>query len=334
MVEFYFFVYLIGVGSLLLYRVNFKAFYYIYLPSLLFFMIIVRSNGFDTDIQNYINAKDTFKYDVFTLNNYREFIFWGSFQYLFDYLNNPQLVFFVYDFLWIFILYLSARNMPNRPFYALMVILATSFPLFLGYENIYRQLFGVLLVLYSLTLANNNKYSAVALFIVSIFFHNATLIFVPIIVLYVTNLDTKQKIKLFILMSLAIIGLIAVAFIFELKSVVQTGISANTSFLYIALFLSILFLLHRFYRLSLQEIFITFPTLIYGVILTLALIPFSEILRERIGMMLVVIIIYELVRFSASLQPKKRKISYLLLQIVFTAPIFLFASTMSFFKGF
>ena len=113
MIELIAFIGLFIIGILTLVLENRNILKFVYIPSLIIFMIIVRLNafvfnGFEIDILTYALEMKSTSYDIYYL---REFIFWLGIRLVFFIVNSELLSFVLLDLLWIYILIkISSRN--------------------------------------------------------------------------------------------------------------------------------------------------------------------------------------------------------------------------------
>ena len=199
------FIFLIFIGALTLISENKYVLNFIYLPYLFLFMIIVRHSGFDTDIAQYINLLKQLQISEIhqTLYYFKEFMFWYPLSLLYLIFKDPKTAFIILDAVWIFILFRTAKqnvNSKNNRFsVGLLVVLSSSFPFFLGYENVYRQLLATVFALYSYSLLNFRYRKSILFFVLAIFMHNSALILLP---LFLVKKLLKFKIKFRVIIAL------------------------------------------------------------------------------------------------------------------------------------
>ena len=180
-----------------------KLFYkWIFIPSVVVFMIIVRSVGFDLDLVTYALEMHSTSMDLYYL---REFIFWLGSRLVYYLFQDELLSFLFMDLIWIItILKVGGRmssfkkdNLNN----ALLVVLMTSFPFVFGYENIYRQFYAIIFALFSYSLICNNYKKSLFFFIIAFFMHNIIALLIPIFMVkkfYRFNFTGRIQISLLI----------------------------------------------------------------------------------------------------------------------------------------
>ena len=104
MIELIAFIGLFIIGILTLVLENRNILKFVYIPSLIIFMIIVRLNafvfnGFEIDILTYALEMKSTSYDIYYL---REFIFWFGIRLVFFIVNSELLSFVLLDLLWLY----------------------------------------------------------------------------------------------------------------------------------------------------------------------------------------------------------------------------------------
>ena len=305
---------------------------FLYIPCLFGFLIIVRLNafifnGFEIDILTYALEMHASSFDFYYL---REFIFWFSLR-LFYYVTQSELIsFIILDFLWICILLKISNNSESKRLgKGLVVILATSFPFFFGYENIYRQFYATIVLLYSYSILNLRTNRAVLLFIISVFIHNLSLFLIPLFLIkkcYTFNL--KDKITLSSVLS--VIYILILPSIMSFKDADPTEI--DLSYLYLSLFILMFFLFIYKFKENIFRFISMIPSLLPITILISGFVLHGqEMIAERLSMMFIIFLLYDLYLFSNIFyNPFKRRLFRLALLSVFTLPIVFFSSSMIF----
>ncbi len=305
---------------------------YIYIPSVLLFMVVVRLNGFEfggyqKDILTYsLEMKST----SLSLYYLREFIFWIGLRGLYSLTDSSLVTFFILDLGWIYYLIKASKFMPSKQLgKGVIIILTTSFPFLFGYENIYRQFYATIVLLYAYSLIGKNNNKVFWLFIVSIFIHNLALFALPIFFIrkcYKFKLQDRFTIS----SSLSLIIIACLPFLLHLKGIDPTKI--DLSLLYLFLFLGIFFFSVMKFRENLYKLYNTVPSLFPVVILMTGFILLrQEMISERIGMMFIVFLLFDLYNYSITIESKLIRISLrVLLLLVFTLPVFFTDSSLKF----
>jgi len=120
----------------------------------------------------------------------REFVFFYSMRALKIILNNNFLVFIVFDTI-IFLLLYKGMTLIRKGFFPVLQISNTKylffavlvfFPVIIGMHSLYRQLFSIILLILAIGLTiNNKKIKGFFIFLLSIFSHNSSIIFITLI---------------------------------------------------------------------------------------------------------------------------------------------------------
>ena len=116
---------------------------WVFIPSTIAFLYIVRIEGFDTDIADYARQMQATGMDFYYL---REFIFWFGSRFVY-YIFQDELISFIFmDIIWIIAMVKAGNRLSlynkEKLNNALLLVLVTSFPFVFGYENIYRQFYA------------------------------------------------------------------------------------------------------------------------------------------------------------------------------------------------
>ena len=324
------FIFLIFIGALTLIIENKYVLKYIYIPYLFLFMIVVRNSGFDTDISTYAREM---KSSSNTLYYFREFMFWYPLRFLYFIFQDPKIVFLIIDAIWIFILFRTTIQMSNlkkdKFSGGLLIVLASSFPFFFGYENIYRQLLATVFVLYSYSLLNSRYKTSILLFVIAIFIHNTVLILLPIF--YVNKLlNFKIKFRVFIALFISITIVFLLGYASQFKSGRSTGI--DMSVVYLMMFYFIFFIYLIKFKFKIFDLFKKTPSLIIIIILMLGLNKLKyDMISERLGMMFLVFLLFDLYRYSHTIEHYGNRVMFrLVLLFVFSLPVLIFSSSRMF----
>lgn len=126
----------------------------------------------------------------------REFVFFYPMRYLYNLIGDPIVVFLVMDFILFFYLYKFLKNFFNinvttnslKNYSYIFFLILLFFPVVDGLNNVYRQIFALVIFSNSLNYVLYKKNSlAFTFFIISIFIHNSILLFLPIFILMFKN---------------------------------------------------------------------------------------------------------------------------------------------------
>ena len=298
-------------------------------------MIVVRNSGFDFDMIVYAESMQYSTHNIYYL---KEFIFWYALRYFYLIFNNEIVVFLMMDMIWIFLLYRTSINLSKRSLIknnfslGLIVVLSTSFPLFFGYQNIYRQLFATIFALYSYSLVSFRYKTSILLFLTAVFIHNASIILIPIFLankLFRINFYLRVFISL--IASLLFVGIINFLTQFKSNLDIETGV--DLSVVYLFLFLSIFIMYLIKFKFRFFDLFRKTPSLVIITILMIGLTVFKfGIAAERLGMMFLVFLIFDLYMYSNTIQKYSNRLVFrLFLLLFFSVPILIFSSSRMFF---
>ena len=328
------FIILFVLGIVTIFMENRDMLRFVYLPSLVVFMIIVRFNAFvfnsfELDILVYAIEMQTASLDIYYL---REFVFWLGIRIIYFITNSDLVSFIIMDLFWIYLLYkASVKEKYYKLNNGLLIILATSFPFLFGYENIYRQFYATVVLLLAYSRLEKRKSSSWVLFFTAIFIHNLSVFILPLFIVKrffkFNNLD-----RLVISIFLSILSIIMLPYFMSSKGIMHTGV--DLSLLYFILFL-ITFIYFTFkFRRNIMLFTRNIPSIIPVTIITIGFLYLQqEIIAERVGMMFIPFLLFDFYNFSNSFKNYFLRMGFrLLLLLVFTLPVFFSSSSMSFLK--
>ena len=326
------FILLLCFGVITIISENKYVLWMFYIPFIYLFMIVVRYSGFDSDIITYAQEMQYSSNSIYYL---REFVFWYLLRFLYFIFNNEIAVLLSMDMIWIFVLYRTSVNLSKRSLIknnlslGLIVILSTSFPLFFGYENIYRQLFATIFSLYSYSLLHNSYKKSIFFFCVSVFMHNISIVLVPIFLIN-KIFRFKLYIRVFLSLLISIIFIMLFDYASEFKSAKSTGF--DMSLIYLFLFLSICIMYIIKFKFRFLDLFRKTPSLIIILILMFGLLKFEyDMILERLGMMFLVFLLFDLYRYSNTILKYSNRIVFrLFLLLLFSIPVLIFSSSRMF----
>ena len=309
-----------------------KRFYnLVFIPFVFIFLFIVRNEGFDSDIITYAGQFSSTGLDFYYM---REFVFWlGSRLIYFICFQDELLSFIFMDFLWITVmigvgnrmLNYNKQNLNN----ALLVVLVTSFPFFLGYENIYRQLFATVFSLFAYSLIERKHYMSVFLFIVAFFMHNIVVLLLPLFILKKCfKFDFPSRILLSLICTLIFISTLTV--LATLKSSEQTGIDLGV--FYMLIFVCCLVLALVYFKKNIYILFDKIPSLFFVSLIMIGLFFLNiDMVSERLGMMFICFFIYDLFKYSSEFESRIfRSLFRLGILLIFSLPTLFFENSMQF----
>ncbi len=323
-------LFLIGIGTILL--ENRYVLRYIYYPALFLFMLVVRLyafvySGYEADIHTYALEMKATSLDFYYL---REFVFWLGIRVFYYFTESEFVTFILLDISWIYLLFcVSEHDKINNLGRGLVVVLATSFPFLFGYENIYRQFYASIVLLYAYSLVEVNYKKSIFILLITIFIHNVSLLLIPIFILKkFFNFNIKDR---FVIASfVSVLYILMLGYMAQYKSAISTGIDVSMLYLllFCAFFLMLIFSFKRNVLLFLEKM----PSLFFTIIIMLGLLDIKfDIIAERMGMMFIIFLIYDLYKYSNSIENMvNRKLLRLFLLLIFTLPVFYFASSLKF----
>lgn len=328
------FIILSILGVLTILSENKDILKFIYIPFLIIFMIIVRLNAFvynsfELDILTYAIEMQSGSLDIYYL---REFVFWLGIRVIYFFTNSELVTFILLDILWIYLLFKSSSVKDYEKLNnGLIIILATSFPFFFGYQNIYRQFYATIILLFSYSYLEKNKSFSWLLFVASIFIHNLSLFVFPFFVAKgftkFNNID-----RLVLSCSISIIYIIMLPYLLSLKPFGSTGFDVSILYL-ILFFISCFLFLFKFNK----DVFLflnNIPSIIPATIIITGIVYLQlEMISERIGMLFIPFLLYDLYRYSTKFNRYTYRVAFrLMLLLLFTLPVFFSSSSMMFLK--
>ncbi len=149
---------------------------YVSIVGAIIFCLTLRLSGFQTDLIVYA---DTMTREISGFYYYREPYFWMLSQVLFDWFRDERAVFFVFDSVFCISLWIALSRVGMTGFY---FIFLTSFPIYLGLENVYRQVLGIPFALLFLASVRDNKTGSALLWLtLSVLAHNIFAILGPLL---------------------------------------------------------------------------------------------------------------------------------------------------------
>ncbi len=205
----------------------------------------------------------------------------------------------------------------------------TSFPFLFGYQNIYRQFYASIILLYSYSIIDQKYNRGIFLFIISIFIHNLAFFIAPLLLI---KKFFKFKLSDRIILSSVLSQLIILVLPFVLFLKTSAVTKFDLSILYLFLFIAAIIIIVLKFKDNIYYIYNVTPSLIPSSILMCGFIFLrQEMIAERIGMMLLIFLMYDLYKYSNTIQSKFNRLSLrLLLIIIFTLPVFFSESSLKF----
>jgi len=303
---------------------------WVFIPSTIAFLYIVRFEGFDTDIADYARQMHATGMDFYYL---REFVFWFGSRCVYYIFQDDLISFIFMDIIWIIVMVrvgnrLSSYN-KEKLNNALLLVLVTSFPFVFGYENIYRQFYATVFALLSYSLIDKKYYSSLFILILSFFMHNIVALLLPLFFVkkfYKFNFSDRIQISLIV----SLIFVASLSLLVKLKSSEKTGLDMGMFYLLIFVILLITGLL--VFRKNIYELFDKIPSLFFIVILMIGLVSLNiDMVAERIGMMFICFLTYDLYRYTSEIESRSlRSLTRLTIMLLFTLPTLFFESSKQF----
>lgn len=303
---------------------------WIFIPSVMVFLFIVRNEGFDTDIEDYARQMHATGMDLYYL---REFIFWLGSRFIYYLFQDEFLSFLFMDFIWIITMVkvgnrmssFNSENLNN----ALLLVLITSFPFVFGYENIYRQFYATVFALLSYSLIDKKYYTSLFFLLIAFFMHNIVALLLPLFLMkkfYKFNFSDRIQISLIV--SLVFVASLSV--LAKLKSAEQSGL--NMGMFYLLIFILLLIVGLLVFRKNIYILFEKVPSLFFIVVLMIGLVALNvDMVAERLGMMFICFITYDLYKYSSEIESKGiRSLVRLALMLLFSLPTLFFESSKQF----
>ena len=303
---------------------------WIFIPSVMIFMFIVRSEGFDTDIEDYARQMHATGIDLYYL---REFIFWFGSRFIYYVFQDEFLSFLFMDLIWIIAIVkvgnrlsdFKKENLNN----ALLLVLMTSFPFVFGYENIYRQFYATIFALLSYSLIDKKYYTSLFFLVIAFFMHNIVALLLPLFIVkkfYKFNFSDRIQISLIV----SLVFMASLSFLMTLKSVEQTGLNMGMFYFFIFVLLLVVALL--VFQKNIYIMFKKVPSLFFITLLMMGLVVLNvDMVAERLGMMFIVFVTYDLYQYSSEIESRGiRSLVRLALMLLFSLPTLLFESSKQF----
>ena len=323
-VDFFLYISLIFFGAIYTFNHS-KKIFFLYFSFLLIFIVAIRMDPKGVDFVTYYQ----YLHNVDGIRYYREVVYFSIGLGFFKLFNDEVITFIFMDFIWIYILFKIQKEINlkfNTTDNVLIVILFTSFPLFFGYENIYRQLFAEIFSLYAYVVRERNESKSNFLFLIAILMHNTALIILPFLLIKkISKLDFKTRLYISTIVSI-VFGLL-LSFMSQYKaSAHNTGL--DMAFIYYLLF----FMLNYIYliknKFNIVRVVEKFPSIYLGLILMTFLIQLPVgMISERIGMFFLVFVITDLYIYSINMTTFRKKLFRLGLLMIFSLPVIAFTSS-------
>jgi hypothetical protein len=159
--------------------------------ALLTLLFILSFSRTALDTGDFINYRQSIEFDEWSLYFYKEFVFWGVASAIKEWTGSFDITVYVIDALLAMILVLAIPNRYSRmrlSTIALPAVIFLSFPVLMGFTNVYRQLAGLSIFLVALNVhfhSSRPRWNIHLLFLLACFTHN---VFVAFYLLYLMQL--------------------------------------------------------------------------------------------------------------------------------------------------
>jgi len=324
------YIFLLFLSVFIILTENQSLYKWIFIPSVMVFMFIVRNEGFDTDIAHYAKQMHATGTDIYYL---REFIFWFGNRLVYYLFADEMIAFLFMDLIWIIAIVkvgnrLSDFNKENLN-NALLLVLMTTFPFVFGYENIYRQFYATIFALLSYSLIDKKYYTSLFFFVIAFFMHNIVALLLPLfIVKKFYKFNFSDRIQISLIVSLVFVASLSI--LVKLKSAEQTGL--NMGMFYLLIFVLLLLIGLLVFRKNIYILFEKVPSLFFIVVLMIGLVALNvDMVAERLGMMFIVFVTYDLYQYSSEIESRGvRSLVRIFLLLLFSLPTLFFESSKQF----
>lgn len=289
------------------------------------FVLLLRFGGFQGDFGVYLAELSSGWHSFYYL---REPLFWVGAKLMYSVFGSELFVILIYDAVFCLSLFFAVKKAGAPHLFWVFLI---SFPVFLGLENVYRQVLGLPFLFLFLNYAYDRSFfKALGFLVIAGLFHNAYFMFSPFAILAISWLSLGVRNVLVLIFLVGITLLIYIAedlYAYLGKSTAQqTGLDLRYAYLFfIAAVWVWLAYIRKMYLLN--EFIVGFLFLYYYCIISVYL---GSAQAERVGMIVLVSLFYIAIKMSYS---KGRQLgATYTVSAVFAlgVPVFLFPSTISF----
>ena len=180
--------------------------------------------------------------------------------------------------------------------------------------------------LYSYSLIEKKQYSSIFIFIVSFFMHNIVALLLPLFFIKrFYQFQFSDRIQISLIVSLLFVASLSI--LSNLKSAEQTGL--NMGMFYLLIFVILLIIGLLVFRKNIYTLFEKVPSLLFIVVLMTGLVTLNvDMVAERLGMMFICFVTYDLYVYSSEIKTKSfRALVRLSLMLLFTLPTLFFESS-------
>jgi len=294
------------------------------------FLIVVRLSGFDTDMIIYADTIPDVTSSFYFL---REPAFWFPLKFIYNIVGSIHVAILVFDALFACVFAYTCFQMNvGRCF----LLFALSFPFFLGYENIYRQYCGMVMLILSLVFLVKERYIiAMIIILFAALFHNVYVLFLglPIFMFVIRSFESAFFVGItFVLLFMLYNFLITVGLDISLDNIMNKSIiSSSGNDLTVLYFIYLVAVSCYFYFFEGISKFKVVTTQLYiALVMGMSVLLLTGPLVERVALICIVLSIFSYCYSSVKNGISVRLRRGLFLWVMLDIPIYLTSSTMSF----
>ncbi|OLV52247.1 EpsG family protein, partial [Acinetobacter baumannii] len=251
-----------------------------------------------------------------TFYTLREPVYWLSSKYLFELLHSNVLVFIILDTIFLSALVFAGYKYKIKPYFILLFILF--FPNLMGFLNIYRQFLATIALFICFFMLYHNLNGSRLIYLVSLFIHNVSIVFLPILFI-------KKTFFQFLFIVFSFISIALMVFFSGSKSEVDTGEVSPFLFLaVICIIVTIFLFLNKLvlYRKNIDLYYINFYCVLVSAFSSLFL---AGAPAKRICMIALSFLLYSIYWFIED--NRKNILLFRIILVVFSLiPTFIFSS--------
>lgn len=317
--ELYLFTLLCFISILFIFKIKnnsslIRVILYVLISAYLFTVRLTPHDDLITYIPTFSESSPVLFGNIYYL---REIVFWGVGNLLTNVVfgGNAFYSLIIFDLIALLIVFKTCKLLNLPLYYILLVYL--SFPGVFGAQNILRQFYASVLLIYSLALYKNKKvYMAFMLFLLSVLIHNAVALFLPLFFIY------NRNVFLYYMSSIA--GVFLMIFLRGSKSNSSSGLSLLLVYILVLFILAVYFYLIKNKNILFKT---SLHVSLYVLILTsVCALVLGEAQAERMGMIAIQVVIPS-VCLSLDAMFKPRELARTIFVVIFILPSFLFSSS-------
>ena len=156
--------------------------------------------------------------------------------------------------------------------------------------------------------------------------HNTVIVLLPIF--FINKIfGAKIYLRVFLSLLVSIVFVMLFNYVSQFKSAKSTGVDMSVVYLFMYLSTFIIYLIK--FKFRILDLFRKTPSLIISIILMIGLYNLKyDMISERLGMMFLVFLLFDLYRYSNTIQKYSNRIIFrLFLLLVFSIPVLIFSSS-------